>query len=155
MGLDMYLRARLHVSQYFNDEWKEEVKGLTVPWPGVSNAPGYFSMELEKIVAYWRKANAIHKWFVDNCAKGEDNCQRVPVDTSELEQLVRICKLLLEDKDPDKAKEMLPPQPGFFFGSTEVDEWYWQDLEETVKQIEAILSHEEVHRFDYTYQASW
>ena len=26
-------------------------------------------------VAYWRKANAIHRWFINNIADGVDNCE--------------------------------------------------------------------------------
>ena len=29
----------------------------------------------EVCVAYWRKANAIHSWFVENCQDGVDECQ--------------------------------------------------------------------------------
>ena len=42
--------------------------------------------------AYWRKANQIHKWFIDNCANGEDDCSRIDVDTEDLEELLEVCK---------------------------------------------------------------
>ena len=30
-------------------------------------------------IAYWRKANAIHGWFVAECADGVDESQQIPV----------------------------------------------------------------------------
>lgn len=31
--------------------------------------------EITEEVGYWRKANAIHGWFVDNVQKGNDDCK--------------------------------------------------------------------------------
>ena len=31
---------------------------------------------------YWRKANQIHKWFVDNVQGGIDDCRPYPVSQS-------------------------------------------------------------------------
>ena len=30
---------------------------------------------IDEEVGYWRKANAIHKWFVDNVQDGNDDCK--------------------------------------------------------------------------------
>lgn len=42
-------------------------------------------------VAYWRKANAIHKWFVDNVQDGIDECQESPVTREQLNELLAVC----------------------------------------------------------------
>ena len=52
--------------------------------------------------AYWRKANHIHKWFIDNCAGGEDDCTRIDVDGEDLENLLEVCKKV---KASSKLKE--------------------------------------------------
>jgi hypothetical protein len=50
------------------------------------------------------------------------------------------------------AEELLPSHSGFFFGSTEYDEWYFKDLTRTVEIIDRCLA----SKFDYfEYQASW
>ena len=77
-------------------------------------------------VGYWRKANAIHKWFVDNCAKGVDECQRIYVDRDKMEDLLEIVTRVLSRKE--EAERRLPTQSGFFFGDTTYDEWYYKDL---------------------------
>ena len=53
---------------------------------------GYSSITDE--VGYWRKANAIHKWFVDNVQDGEDDCDYYEVNKEQLEELLNICKLI-------------------------------------------------------------
>lgn len=63
-----------------------------------------------------------------------------------------ICKQVLEDRS--LAEELLPTRVGFFFGSTEYDEDYFNDLAETVKQIEAI-SLDDISDCDLFYEASW
>lgn len=105
------------------------------------------SGELDLPVAYWRKANAIHKWFVDVSGE-EDNCQRIYVSGKKLKELVDLCKKVL--KKHKLASELLPTQSGFFFGSTEYDEYYFDDLKSTVEKLKDIDEDGE-----YVYQASW
>jgi hypothetical protein len=54
-----------------------------------------------------------------------------------LEELRNTCKTVLEDRT--KAVELLPTQSGFFFGSTEYDEYYFDDLKDTIKIIEPAI----------------
>ena len=42
----------------------------------------------EEELMYWRKANAIHKFFVDNAAHGVDDCQPVQVTLDVLKDLI-------------------------------------------------------------------
>ena len=47
-------------------------------------------------VAYWRKANAIHKWFEDHCADGEiENCEDYYVSKDQLVELRNTCEKVL------------------------------------------------------------
>lgn len=102
-------------------------------------------------VAYWRKANAIHKWFVDNVQGGVDECQRSYVSREQLTALRDLCKSVLEK--PDRAESAMPTQSGFFFGSTGYDQYYYEDLELTVKQLTTALDSPD--ELDFYYQASW
>lgn len=106
-------------------------------------------------VAYWRKANAIHKYFVDKCADGKDECQDIYVELDDLVKLKELCDKVLDDKS--LASELLPSQSGFFFGGTEYDEWYYQDLELTIQQISKVIdrvNQEDCH-WNIYYCASW
>lgn len=90
---------------------------------------------------YWRKSNQIHAWFVDNCQGGVDDCAPYPVHPEQLALLRSHCQEILDAKFTDDNKtELLPTRPGFFFGGTEYDEWYYQDLEVTVAEIDRVLS---------------
>ena len=155
MGLDMYLSAKRYMSKYFDKadiERIEEVNdifGVT----GIEDGD-YGAQEVKFRVAYWRKANAIHDWFVQNVQEGVDECQEAWVSREQLQELVDICKQVLEN--PKKAKDLLPTRSGFFFGSTEYDEWYKQDLTYTVERLEKILADPAFDKgVDFYYQSSW
>jgi len=131
---------------------------------------------------YWRKANHIHNWFVQNVQEGDDNCGLYYVSQENMEELLGLVNEVLENsklvkgkvirswsfdkngeklpnyqegkniKDPSKAKELLPCQEGFFFGNDEYDEWYYNGLVETKKILEEAMEDEDA---DYYYQSSW
>jgi len=53
---------------------------------------------------------------------------------------------------------LLPITGGFFFGSKEVDDFYWEDTEATVEAIEGILAEKRPDGAtapSFYYQASW
>lgn len=99
---------------------------------------------------YWRKANAIHNWFVMNVQGGEDDCQRHYVTKRQLGQLYVDCNLVLEN--PHMAPDILPTQSGFFFGSEEYDDYYFQSLKETVQEIDRL---KEKNYTTFAYQSWW
>jgi hypothetical protein len=103
-----------------------------------------------KEVGYWRKANAIHKWFVDNTQDGEDNCQESDVSIQQILVLYNLCKKVI--KNPEKYNELLPMQEGFFFGSTEYSDYYLEYVKDTKKILKKCLNNP-LER--YQYQASW
>lgn len=196
-------------------------------------------------IAYWRKANQIHNYFIQECGGGEDNGQSIYVCLADLKELVRRCKKiiktvqytedwihngtlfgsddkeifyldddtqlpleeikkLIQQNDPritvqkddgspfftlwrnkehtekadcflnsdnrtrieyyilgktisntELAEELLPTTSGFFFGSTEYNEYYIQDLEDTIKQLEPIIKKEHSPFTSFRYEASW
>jgi hypothetical protein len=88
---------------------------------------------------------------VDNCQGGEDDCRESYVDREKVVELLSLCKQVLADHS--KADELLPSQEGFFFGSTEYGEWYFQDLEDTVSILENCLTMSD--DWSFYYQSSW
>lgn len=116
------------------------------------------SVSVEYTAIYWRKANQIHNWFVTYLADGVDECQRIPVGRGDLVNLHRTCGQLIDTRSTELANELLPPASGFFFGSITIDEWYWQDIEETHKQLTELLdeiTEENKWNYEIEYQASW
>ena len=104
-------------------------------------------------IAYWRKANQIHKWFVDNIQDGNDDCGNYIVTKEQLERLLSICMHI--KANPDSAWKHLPTQSGFFFGGTEYDQWYWEDIDYTIKALETVLKETDFDNWIVFYSSSW
>ena len=139
---------------------------------------------IEESMASWRKANAIHNWFVENVQEGVDDCDVYEVSKEQLESLLDICKLIkdkchlkkgkikngekcengqwtpiYEDgeyiENPAIAEEYLPTTNGFFFGSTEYDQWYMQDIEYTIEVLTKVLEETDFETHMIAYSSSW
>ena len=167
MGLDMYLY--LKKSEYVGTYLADKDTDLTLDYPlgmekieetlkAIDNSKSVSRDTMYK-VGYWRKANAIHKWFVDNCADGVDDCRPVECEVEQLESLLESCKLV--KRVPDMAARVLPTQSGFFFGSTEYDEYYFDDIDDTIKILENVIEFiknaiaNKDYRWSVVYEASW
>jgi len=170
MGLDMYLtiHQKIHdpypVSLYSGDD----NEGLSV----IKSAYVYE-------YAYWRKANAIHKFFVDKVADGVDDCKEVFVPLHYLEDLHYRCHyLILKEEgrlselgddnipaEPRSCEDYLPTCEGFFFGSTAYDEYYWDTIVYTEEKLRKLIKflYNEKDKYNNIggmpyyvyYQASW
>ncbi len=103
-------------------------------------------------VAYWRKANAIHGWFMK--LTDVDDCSPVRVHKSALIELRDDCQKVLDEGTIETAMELLPPTSGLFFGSSEVDDWYWDNIKETVIKLNEIIDNSTEDQ-EFEYQASW
>jgi hypothetical protein len=145
MGLDMYLTAKQYLFS-FNDEDKskaEEIKKLM----GCDLPVKEVAME----AMYWRKVNAIHDWFVSMVQDGDDDCKEYFVETEQLEDLVSLCNEALATKNTD----ILQTSDGFFFGSTDYDEYYWDEITRTRDELSKLLTNPKAKHWDFYYRASW
>ena len=150
MGLDMYLTAERYLWSTEEAISKEVANLLGLELDGER-------MRVQSVTAeamYWRKANAIHRWFVENVQGDEDNCERYYVDREQLIKLRNLCAKLCKQKVEALAEDELPTEDGFFFGSTEYDEWYWNDVENTVKGLDLALE-TFGEGWSFYYQSSW
>jgi hypothetical protein len=151
MGLDMYLSKKTYVQQW--DHQKAEQKYEVVVTKG--GEPTNINPKRVKYIieeaGYWRKANAIHKWFVDNIQSGNDNCGTYYVERDKLYELLETCQMVKENNL--KAEELLPTQSGFFFGDTDYNEWYFKDIDNTIEILEECLADETA--YDFEYNSSW
>jgi hypothetical protein len=171
------------------DVYAQLLKDTGLPRCEGSPMATLYADHVEVNVAYWRKANAIHRWFVDVVQGGVDECQASEVTRDQLDALRLSAQTVLdavevkpglitngytlsqgEDGDlirspileeggvvvagTDVAEELLPTKPGFFFGSTDYDEWYVQGLRDAVKQITAALDSTPAEA-TFIYRASW
>lgn len=157
MGLDMYLEARRFVSGYSHS--KDEERQL---FDEIVSSVGMSGMSDERFatvsvnVAYWRKANSIHEWFVKNVQDGEDDCKTYYVSREKLMELEELCRRVSQSGEPEVAAELLPTASGFFFGGTEYDEYYFENIDWTAKRLAQILQLPDgMNGFEFYYNSSW
>lgn len=119
MGLDMYMHCndREFVHEVQDKEWRAR----------------------RSQIMYWRKANAIHRWFTEEAeyCEGFVNGGEIEVTISDIERLHCVCREVLEDHD--KAPKLLPTESGFFWGSLEYDEYYFENIRYTHDTLGRIL----------------
>lgn len=197
MGLDMYLTKKT----FIGNKWRKRDGNMVdfkislqseedkEPTPYFKVVPETIKSEridyVEEEVMYWRKANAIHNWFVQHVQGGDDNCESWLVSKEDIEKLVDACKTILDSvttvegdcetgrvyskdkgwetmtekgriiENTNVAEYHLPTQSGFFFGGTDYDEFYLQEVEETYKVLSQELKDNPNWYGDYYYRSSW
>lgn len=157
----------------------------TFNYPSWDKEKKWGSWRIIEQVGYWRKANQIHNWFVENVQDGEDDCDYHHEVTKEMlellkatcEAVIKASKLvsgtlvngytyengervpILEDglvvENPTIAERFLPTTSGFFFGGTNYDEWYINDLKETIDVIDKVLVETDFDSQMIFYVSSW
>lgn len=155
MGLDMYLKGKRYLSKYRDDSDVPKQEAIQAMFPELKGHTNQWDESLVEEVTisagYWRKANAVHDWFVKTVQEGTDDCKSYYVAREQLEELRKICRQILDNQE--LASELLPTTSGFFFGSTDYDEWYFTDIERTVNICNFCLSLPLEWSFEY--QSSW
>ena len=156
----MYLTAKRYLSNFGTDEEKEFKKKIgEMDVSGV----GLDADEVSFNIHTWRKANAIHKWFLDNVQEGDDDCREYCVDIEQLRELVGLINKVL-GADTGNIKEDLANslkgdylKPEFLpDDEEEYDEYYVQDLKETREMIEKILKNRDKYeKLGLFYSSSW
>lgn len=146
----MYLDKRSYVRQWEHiDADKQYNVEVTRGGEPTNIDPKKVKYIIEE-AGYWRKANAIHKWFVDNVQGGVDDCRDAYVSSEDLQKLLTLCRQV--EADNSLAETLLPSASGFFFGGTEYDEWYFKDISNTITILEEALADKNA---DYYYSSSW
>lgn len=105
-------------------------------------------------IAYWRKANWIHNWFVENLHAGEDEpVFIVEVTKDQLEELHSLCvKVLMKEDHPSN---ILPTRPGCFFGNLYYNDFYFREIYETESLLAYLLENFNFETHYLMYQCSW
>lgn len=175
MGLDMYLKVR-------KKDWKEHIPTNALGEDGLhiddknkfieslgakkvldlilnkylfvwqELCVSYVGLDTMKEIGYWRKANAIHNWFVKNVQDGKDDCGYYIVTSKQISELKKYCEIVYESLDDNDmttitdeygynveiynntklAEDLLPTTSGFFFGEIQYTKYYKEDLLDTI-----------------------
>ena len=140
MGLDMYMEKKLKTDNFDYNNMTE--------------------------VAYWRKANQIREWIVVNCGYNPNsNTEYFLMTKEQLKKLYTDCKDIIERYEREGEEittelinycnEVMPTKSGFFFGNTAIDEWYFEDIENTLRQVADILINTDFDKEDIYYYEWW
>lgn len=88
----MYATRRLYVNSWEHEDaearYKVQIERGGKPVVGIQS--NRISV-VEELVMSWRKANHIHKWFVDNVQSGQDDCKEYEVDFDQIADLRTVC----------------------------------------------------------------
>lgn len=138
----------------------------------------YLTNDKDEDVAYWRKANAIHRWFDSHKDGGLEDCEKMEVSRDMLQELKQTCDTIIEHLKGELPTDIetffseefmqnnwdtwkpsttlakycasvLPTQSGFFFGNTEYNLAYFSDVKDTSNQIEKVLKEHPNCKFKY------
>ena len=58
-------------------------------------------------------------------------------------------------KNSDVIAELLPTSDGFFFGSDEYDQYYLEDIKDTIDIIDNVLNDTDFEKYTIVYSSSW
>ncbi len=155
MGLYMYLSKRTYIGAEYEHRNVKGVISITVNERPLDIKFNRVNEIIER-VGYWRKANAIHNWFVTNCQGGEDDCGDYEIEWSKFMLLKENCEKVLTDHS--LSETLLPPKAGFFFGSTALNDDYFQDIKDTIEIINALISEKGDEKYfsgSLFYSSSW
>ncbi len=189
MGLDMSLyRTRKIKNRELNEilELEEKLYAEELTGKELVEIEPYlvqrkYGKSLLDEVMYWRKANAIHKWFVDNIQNGDDNCGYYEITKKDIEVLLdtvtdvynslkdkkRVTQVFKNEDgktyeddcylvdELSVAKELLPTQDGFFFGGTHYNEYYFEMIVETMNKCKEIVNNFDFENNYLFYNSSW
>lgn len=187
MGLDMYLyRVRkmknhtfadvIEIAKNYDEDDEEQTEKMK-EYLQQNSYGDYKWISFFKEVAYWRKVNCVHNWFVENVQNGRDECGYYSVSKEKIEELLDIVKTVYEslngkaliektsknghkvkvfkDIDTEKARELLPTTEGFFFGDTKYNEYYFENLKDTIAILTEILIDFNFENNYLVYHSSW
>ncbi len=184
MGLDHGLNRTLYVKQWEHKGKDNYIVKVTGGGKGKAKVNSKKITHITEEVIVLRKANMIHKWFVDNVQGGEDNCEDHNVSVEQLIELRDLCGRVLATarltqgkvhagtrvtaagteelyekgmvvQNAEALHALLPTSSGCFFGSTNYDEWYINDVRAMYDALCELNLDPDDYTWNYEYWSSW
>lgn len=161
MGLDIHLYRKIEHDEYvFYDDDEEDI--IKISEMLTSNNSPLEGKELFKYhndndrygiyypsytitkktpVGYWRNANHIFDWIINNVYEEENDAQDIDISFDQLITLKDLCKKVI--KYPKEANDILPVSHVQLFKIEKYTEVYFDILKDTIEIIENIEQWEE------------
>ena len=148
-----------------SEEMDKELTALKEKFPDVETFENSNLFEqIEDFSYYWRKANHIHAFFVNNVQAGDDDQGMYEVTEEHLLHLKSLLESaistydsveLSEEEKNEELEEILPCQEGFFFGDTSYDEYYHEDNKGTLEYVNLVLDQMDFEKNMLFYTCWW
>ena len=141
MGLDSYLTK---VTYFYNDKVKGKLKIKGIPHIQKDRVTS-----ITEEIGYWRRADALHQWFVANVQYGVDDNGEYIVSRNHLEELLKLCRKVKKNKK--KAYSFIPA-----YSNDSYDEYYFENIDRMIKSVEVAIAEIENDETIYImYRGSW
>ena len=142
----------------------------------------FMSKQTSYQIGYWRKFNALQGYFLDRVEDEEELLKGYYLSESDIIELIEVLeevKEALKNKtkktvnvftgwangertytdievyECEVAQELLPPTPGFFYGSEYIDDYYIKCLDYSLDTFKEALHLTQDLDYDIIYEASW
>lgn len=98
---------------------------------------------------YWlRKVNSLQGYFENKYQT--QNVVEHRFDLEDVQELIELTQKILEHpNDTDYINSVLPPTSGFFYGSTEIDEYFFEDMKDINEIMTEIKNTPNINRLLY------
>lgn len=109
-------------------------------------------MVASEVMGRFKKANQIHRWFLENVQNGIDDGGFYQIDECQFKRLYKLCVTV--DYYPERAEELLPTLKGFDIGSSKYDEAYFDNLKKALIVLGNINKTFDFEKSDLIYSSS-
>lgn len=141
MGLDMYLYT-------YPEEQEENYKKIFE----LSNEESNKLWDETYEIGYWRKCNFLHKFLCTNGQLIENEILYI-IPRATLYDFLEKAVKVVKKHSTKFSQNTLPTCAGFFYGSTEYDDYYYEWVLEEISKVAEILKNYDDEKF--LYYASW
>lgn len=101
-------------------------------------------------LAYFRKVNQLRGYMVNVLGMAADaDCEYFKITRADLEDILDRAERI--KSNPKLAEELLPTEPGFFFGSYDYDEYYLEENDLIISDLRTILKNHPRSKVFYYY----
>ena len=149
MGLDMNLYREVILTDSMKLVGRKGEAVEKIINEGEKDEHSKVRLVVHNSVCYWRKFNALHKYFNDHFnSHDDDNCVDMYMGIDDLRKLLLDLKNLRKQiklnedgivENQEICEEILPPEDGFFFGSTALDKYYVEDIDDTIEKLSGVI----------------
>lgn len=94
--------------------------------------------EHDEELFYYRKLNSLQNYFESNF--NIDNCEKVELTLDIVNDIKNLVDTVIKDNTEESAIKNFPTTNGFFYGGTDYDKWYFNNLNNISRDMNELLT---------------